>query len=122
MYYLLLLTALLMIGLELFTSLRNQKTFHGGRAGAWWERIYRWRWGVGVPFAALSPFLRYTVGGEQGTYQIVGFPLAVAAIDQQGMNYVGQLSFPFVVANAAIWYCVPHILLYLWSLAARTGR
>lgn len=103
MYYVLLLTALLMVGLELLSSLRNQRTFQRGSAGVLWERIYRWRWLVGVPFAALSPLLSYTVGaGESGTYEIVGFPLVVAAIDQEGMNYIGRLSMPFLAVNAAI--------------------
>lgn len=118
-YYVLLLTAVLMIGMELFTSLRNQRTFHDGSAGAVWNGIYRWRWLVGVPFAALSTVLSYSVGGESGTYEIVGFPLAVAAIDEEGLNYVGRLSIPFLVANAAIWFFVPHILLYMWNVLAR---
>lgn len=119
MYYVLLLTALLMVGLELFASLRNQRTFQRGSAGAPWERVYRWRWLAGVPFAALSPVLSYTVGvDESGTYEIVGFPLVVAAIDEAGMSYVGRLSMPFLAANAAIWYFFPHVLLYIWSLAA----
>jgi len=123
MYYLLLLTALLMVGLELFTSLRNQATFHRGTAGAMWQWIYRWRWLAGVPFAAISPLLGYTLGGgESGTYEIVGFPLVVAAIDESGMNYVGRMSVPFLAANAAIWYFMPHVLLYLWSLVVRSPR
>lgn len=122
MYYVLLLTALLMVGLELFASLRNQRTFYRGSAGALWGGIYRWRWLVGVPFAALSTVLSYTVSGaESKTYEIVGFPLVVAAIDEQGFNYVGQLSVPFLAANAVIWFFVPHILLYIWSLAARSS-
>lgn len=120
MFYVLLLAALLMVGMELFTSLRNQRTFHRGYTGDLWQLVYRWRWLAGVPFAVASPFLSYTVGsGESGVYEIVGFPLAVAAIDEEGLNYVGRLSFPFLAANAAIWYFVPHLLLYLWSLAAR---
>lgn len=122
MYYALLLAAALMVGIELFASLRNQRTFHDGSAGVVWDGIYRWRWLVGVPFAALSTVLGYTVGGESGTYEIVGFPLAVAAIDEQGLNYVGRLSIPFLVVNAAIWFFVPHILLYVWSVLARVVR
>lgn len=123
MYYALLLTALLMVALELFASLRNQRTCHRGSAGKSWDRFYRWRWLAGVPFAALSPLLSYTLGGgESGTYEIVGFPLAVAAIDEAGLNYVGRLSVPFLVANAAIWFFFPHVLLYLWSRVARPAR
>ena len=65
-YYALLLTAVLMIALELFTSLRNQKTFFDGTGGAVWTRIYRWRWLAGVPFAVLSAFLHYSASTTSG--------------------------------------------------------
>ena len=116
-YYFLLLTAVLMIGLELFTSLRNQNTFYKNSAGEIWNRVYRWRWLVGVPFGIVPAFLSYSVGSpESGIYEIIGFPLAIAAVDEAGLNYVGRMSIPFLVANAAIWFFVPHLLLYIWSL------
>lgn len=117
MYYLLLLTAVFMIGMELFTSLRNQTTFYKGSAGRVWNGVYRWRWVVGVPFAFVPTMLSYNVGGaDSGTYEIIGFPLAIAAVDEAGLNYVGRMSIPFLAANAAIWFFVPHILLYIWSV------
>jgi hypothetical protein len=123
MYYVLLLTAVLMIGMELFTSLTNQTTFYNDTAGAIWNRIYRWRWLVGVPFAFVPTMLSYSVGGgESGTYEIIGFPLAIAAVDEAGLNYVGRMSIPFLAANAAIWFFVPHILLYIWSLAIKVAN
>jgi len=123
MYYILLLTAVLMIGMELFTSVRNQRTYYRDTAGPLWSRIYRWRWLAGVPFAALSMVLRYPVGGgDTGAYEVVGFPLVVAMVDEAGKSYVGQLSVPFLVANAAIWYFMPHILLYIWSVLAGWRR
>lgn len=120
MYYALLLIAALMIGVELFTSLRNQSTFYSGSAGVIWNGVYRWRWLVGVPFAFVPTMLSYNVGSaESGVYEIIGFPLAIAAVDETGLNYVGRMSIPFLVANAAIWFFVPHILLYIWSLGIR---
>lgn len=121
-YYALLLTAVLMIALELFTSLRNQKTFFDGAGGAAWSRVYRWRWLAGVPFAVLSAFLHYTASGGEGVFEVRGFPLVVAMVDEQGLSYAGPMSVPFLVANAAIWFFVPHILLHLWTLLARLSR
>lgn len=122
-YYALLLIALLMIGLELFTSVKNQKTFFDETAGALWNGLYRWRWVVGIPFAILSALLHYAAsGGNAGIFEVRGFPLVVAMVDEKGLSYAGPMSVPFLVGNAAIWYFVPHIILYAWTVAARLGR
>lgn len=122
LYYLMLLTAVFMVGLELFTSLRNQTTFFNDSAGKAWNLMYRWRWLVGVPFAVLPAVVSYPIEGADGAYQITGFPLVLEAVDEQGISYPSQMLTPFLAVNVAIWYFVPHIVLYLWSLVARLGR
>jgi len=116
------ITAMLMVGLELFSTLRNQRTHFSETASELWDRLYRWRWAAGAGFAALSLVMGYSVAGGSGTYEVVGFPLVVAMVDEAGRNYVGRLSMPFLVANAAIWFFFPHILLYLWSVLAGYRR
>lgn len=122
LYYLMLLTAVLMVGLELFTSLRNQATFFKGSAGRLWNGVYRWRWAVGVPFAVVPTVLSYPIATASGTYEITGFPLVLEAVDEDGMSHPSQMLAPFLAANVAIWYFVPHILLYLWSLVEKRLR
>lgn len=122
-YYVLLLVTVLIIGLELFTSLKNQKTFFDGAADPVWNRIYRWRWVAGIPFAIGSALFHYTAsGGDAGMFEVRGFPLVVAMVDEKGLSYAGPMSVPFLVANAAIWYFAPHLILYAWTVITRMTR
>jgi len=59
MYYVLMLTAMLMVGLELFSSLRNQRTHYSDATGVPWQRVYRWRWLLGAVLAGLSLLMGY---------------------------------------------------------------
>lgn len=121
LYYLMLLTAVLIVVIELFSSLRNQATFFNNSAGATWNLVYRWRWMVGLPFAVVPAVLSYSISSASGVYELTGFPLVLEAVDEEGVSYPSQMLAPFLAANVAIWYFVPHILLYLWSLVAKLG-
>jgi len=119
MFYVLLVVATLIIAIEVVSARMNRRIRLEGRASAKWEKAYRWRWVIGVPFAVLSAFVSYPMVGETESYRILGFPLMVAAFDEAGHDYVGPLTGPSFFANAVIWYFLPQIALLVWAKAKR---
>src|SRR5438046_3135780 len=101
---------------EFFTARSNRYAFKQGQASALWLRVYRWRWLIGVLFAIASAFVYYPMTGGGERYRVMGFPLMVAAFDSAGRDYVGPLTTPSLIANAAIWFFLPQFVLFFWRV------
>jgi len=115
MFYVLLLVAIVIVIFEVLASRKNRSTKQNNTASSAWQNIYRWRWVVGVPFAIVSAFVYFPMSGETESYRVMGFPLMVAAFDEAGRDYVGPFTGPSFIANAVIWYFLPHIILMVWA-------
>ena len=111
MFYALIIIAVLMVILELYAAGKNFDYFLKSDATSFWAKCYRWRWALGIPFAALPFFISYPIPAADQTYHVIGFPLAIAATDEAGLSYVGKLSTPFMISDMLIWYFFPQILL-----------
>ena len=105
---------------EFFSARSNRSTFTQAQASAVWLRVYRWRWVIGVLFAIASAFIYYPMTGGEERYRVMGFPFMVAAFDSAGRDYVGPLTTPSFLANAAIWFFLPHVAFFLWRFAGGT--
>jgi hypothetical protein len=119
MFWLLMLAGLVVVAAEVFAGRRNLRTRKAGHAGTSWLVLYRWRYLVGVPFGVASAFFRYPVARGTETFHIVGFPFMAAAFDQAGADYVGPFTGVALLGNAAIWFFIPQLLLWIWALVER---
>ena len=77
-----------------------------------WNKIYRWRWAIGIVFTPIS-LISYPMFGTSNT--IYGFPLMVAVFDKNGTDFVGPTTAPFAIINIIICYFMLQIVLYVWS-------
>jgi len=105
---------------EFFAARSNRFAFKQAQASALWLRVYRWRWLVGVLFAIASAFIYYPMTGGEERYRVMGLPFMVAAFDSAGRDYVGPLTTPSFLANAAIWFFLPHVAFFSWRFASGT--
>ncbi|MEJ0040246.1 MAG: hypothetical protein WDO68_30170 [Gammaproteobacteria bacterium] len=121
MYLVILITAVAYIALEIYAARRNRTFIKGVPPKSAWATAYRWRFLVGVPFAGVSVFMGYTLPGASEKYRVIGLPFMVAAFDSAGRDYVGPLSLPSLIANAAVWFFAPGVMLWLWSLKAKSA-
>ena len=115
MFYLLIVLAVFIIVAEIFAATRNRTVMREGNAPSKWQRVYRWRWFIGIPFAVASAFIIYPMAGENVNYMVLGFPLFVAAFDESGRDYVGVFTAPFFLLNSITWYFLPQLILYVWA-------
>lgn len=122
MFYALLIIAVLLIAAELIAANKNRQIRRANGATVKWQKAYRWRWVIGIPFAVVSVFVSYPMSGDTESYRVFGFPLMVAAFDEAGSDYVGPFTAPAFFANSAIWYFLPQIALYIWSKAVRENH
>lgn len=122
LFYSLLLLSVILIVAEVISAKKNRATRLGNSANEVWNKIYRWRWLVGIPFAVLSTVIYYPISGETESYRIMGFPLMVAAFDEAGRDYVGPFTGPSLFGNAVIWYFLPHLALFAWAKVLSTKR
>ncbi len=119
MFYALLIFAIVLIAAEVISANKNRQIRRkNGGTGAW-QKVYRWRWVIGIPFAVVSVFVSYPMSGETESYRVIGFPLIAAAFDNVGHDYVGPLTGFSLLGNAFIWYFFPQIPLYVWARAVR---
>jgi hypothetical protein len=75
---------------------------------------------VGVLLAAFSLFAAYPL---DPTHRIVGFPFMAAAWERHGdhwEDFVGPLTFPAYLANAAFAFAFPQLLLRIRKWARRS--
>ncbi len=112
MFYILIVIAILLIGLEFYSSKQNKKLFSENKNFEIWNKIYKWHWIVGFVFVPIS-IIEYPMFGTSNT--VVGFPLIIAAFDEAGRDYVGITTTPFAIINAIIWFFMIQIILYIWS-------
>ncbi len=111
-FYFLIIVALFLIFFEIYCSKKNKKYYLENKNSARWNKIYKWRWLIGIVFLPLS-LIEYPMFGTSNT--VVGFPLIIAAFDEAGRDYVGVITVPFAIVNALIWYFTIHIILCIWS-------
>ncbi|WP_295421297.1 hypothetical protein [Sulfurovum sp.] len=112
MFYFLIFLAIAIIGLEIFSSKQNKKLYFEKNLTKNWNKIYKWRWIIGIIFIPIS-IIEYPMFGTQNT--VLGFPLIIAAFDEAGRDYVGITTTPFAIINAVIFYFMIQVILYIWS-------
>jgi len=112
MFYILIAIAILLIGLEFYSSKQNKKLHSKNKNYKAWNKIYKWRWIIGFIFIPIS-MIEYPMFGTSNT--VVGFPLIVAVFDELGRDYVGVTTTPFAIINAIISFFLIQIILYIWS-------
>lgn len=110
---------MLLIALEVLASRRNRR-FVASLYDKKWLWVYRWRFVLGVPLAITSVFVSYPLSVGEDQYQVSGFPFMVMVIDQNGWDYVGFMSIPFLIINGFIWFCIPSLVLWGWSQKIKT--
>jgi hypothetical protein len=78
-----------------------------------WKKLWHLRWLVGVALGIASYFMRYSMQGDDGIYTIYGIPFMAYAFDQDGRDYVGALTMPFLAANFVLWLLLPQLVFWL---------
>lgn len=119
MYTTIIIIGLFLIALEVLAS-RNNRRFAASLYDKKWLWVYRWRFVLGVPLVITSVFVSYSFSVGDDQYQVSGFPFMVMVIDQNGWDYVGFMSIPFLIVNGLIWFCIPSLVLWGWSHKIKT--
>jgi len=75
---------------------------------------------MGAASLALTGWMSYPYAdGERGVGHVAGIPFIAVYFDARGADYVGPLTLPAVAGNAAFWFLVPQLLLYVGTALRR---
>jgi hypothetical protein len=121
LYWILLVSGLMVLALEIFASRRNRTTAQAPNVVVAWRFVHKWRLLFGIPLAVASFFMGYPTSGGGEEYKVIGVPFLVAAFDSAGRDYIGLLSVPSLVANALLWLFLPAVALWVWSRFFKWG-
>jgi len=81
--------------------------------------LWKWRWALGLALAVGDYFIQYHADGGGDHYTVHGFPIMAYAFDQRGFDYVGAITLPAILLNAAIFLLMPHLFIWVYGMRER---
>ena len=126
MYWVLVALGFAIVAIEIMAARRNRATHLHRTAPRLWLSIYEGRWFWGLSTALVSLFIIYPLPFNDSpgeTLRVVGFPFMVGVLGEYGRDFVSSPEIVVLTlsANAVVWYFVPSLILWAWTVYCRRG-
>ena len=124
MYWIFVLTGLLIAMLEMLAARSNRVTRDDGAASQLWISVHQARWIWGLSPALISLFVTYsvpTLNTVAEKFRVTGFPFIAGVFGQNGRDFVSapEIVIFTLVANAVVWFFLPSLFLWVWAKYSR---
>jgi hypothetical protein len=114
---------LLLLLAEIATTHSNFRAKRNYGKHELWRKAYLWAWGLGLPLAVSSFYMKYSATGNHGQkYTLIGIPFVAAAFDDKGADYASFLTPVLMGLNAVFWLLVPQLVMWIWKITIKKEK